>query len=224
MYKRQDKGNHLIYATEQSDILDDISAGRLSENLQEDQDYFHYTKDGREYLVNHVTMAGTGWRMVNLVPLSHITQAVDKLHSTVTSLTVLMALGACMVCLAMYFYVNAPLNRLIHKVSEVNIGGTKIADMEDAKGRQMPVFGIVEAELEISRMVDYIEKLSAQTIKQKEIEQNLRYEMLRAQINPHFLFNTLNVIKWSSMISGAGNIADMITSVSYTHLTLPTIA
>ena len=80
-----DKGNHLIYATEQSDILDDISAGRLSENLQEDQDYFHYTKDGREYLVNHVTMAGTGWRMVNLVPLSHITQAVDKLHSTVTS-------------------------------------------------------------------------------------------------------------------------------------------
>lgn len=146
-----DKGNHLIYATEQSDILDDISAGRLSENLQEDQDYFHYTKDGREYLVNHVTMAGTGWRMVNLVPLSHITQAVDKLHSTVTSLTVLMALGACMVCLAMYFYVNAPLNRLIHKVSEVNIGGTKIADMEDAKGRQMPVFGIVEAELEISR-------------------------------------------------------------------------
>ena len=41
-----------------------------------------------------------------LVPLSHITQAVDKLHSTVTSLTVLMALGACMVCLAMYFYVT----------------------------------------------------------------------------------------------------------------------
>ena len=32
----------------------------------------------------------------------------------------------------------------------------------------MPVFGIVEAELEISRMVDYIEKLSAQTIKQKK--------------------------------------------------------
>ena len=63
-----DKGNHLIYATEQSDILDDISAGRLSENLQEDQDYFHYTKDGREYLVNHVTMAGTGWRMVNWYP------------------------------------------------------------------------------------------------------------------------------------------------------------
>lgn len=57
--------------------------------------------------------------------------------------------------------------------------------MEDAKGRQMPVFGIVEAELEISRMVDYIES-SAQTIKQKEIEQNLRYEMLRAQIIPIF--------------------------------------
>ena len=84
----------------------------------------------------------------------HITQAVDKLHSTVTSLTVLMALGACMVCLAMYFYVNAPLNRLIHKVSEVNIGGTKIADMEDARADRCLYSELWEAELEISESGD----------------------------------------------------------------------
>lgn len=205
--------NHMIYATEQSGILDDITRNAMDEDMDSGQGYFHYVRDGREYLINYVTLAGSGWRLVNLVPLDHITQALDKLHSTVTSLTILMAMGACAVCLAMYIYVNAPLNRLICKVSSVNIGGTRIADMERSGSKSIPVFGIVEAEREISSMVDYIECLSEQTIKQKEIEQNLRYEMLRAQINPHFLFNTLNVIKWSAMISGAGNISDMITSL-----------
>jgi sensor histidine kinase YesM len=38
----------------------------------------------------------------------------------------------------------------------------------------------------------------------------MQYETLRAQLDPHFLFNTLNTIKWSAMASNAGNIADMI--------------
>lgn len=163
--------------------------------------------------MSYVIIVDTGWCVVNLVPLSHTTRVVDKLHNTIAFLTILMALGAYMVYLAMYSYVNAPLNHPIHKVNEINIGGTRITGAEDTKGRQVLVFGAVGAELEISRMVDYIERLSTQAIKQKEIEQNLRYEMLRAQMNSHFFFNTLDVIKWSSIISRAGNIVDIITSL-----------
>lgn len=150
---------------------------------------------------------------MNLVPLDKTTQAIDDLYRTLSFLMFLFALGACGVCFVMYVYINAPLNRLIRKVSQVNIGGTRISEVEEAGRWGKTVFGIVEAEREIGRMVDYIEKLSAETIEQREIQQNLKYEMLRAQLNPHFLFNTLNVIKWSAMISGAANIGDMITSL-----------
>ena len=126
---------------------------------------------------------------------------------------VVVAGAAFLLCLAMYVYVNTPLNRLIKRVSQVNIGGTQVVKKEDREVLNKKNFGIMEAEHEIAGMVDYIEKLSAETLKQRELQQNLKYEMLRAQLNPHFLFNTLNVIKWSAMISGAGNIADMITSL-----------
>ena len=56
-------------------------------------------------------------------------------------------------------------------------------------------------------------------IAQKKLEdekqkQDLEYKMLQSQINPHFLYNTLNSIKWMATIQGATGISEMTTSLS----------
>ena len=187
-----------------------IDTGKLKAQFVSGQGNFYFDKENVLYLVNYQKIENCGWYLVNMIPVTVTTQAVDHFYRSITGLVLLIAFAAAAVCLVMYVYINAPLNRLVRRVSSVNIGGTRVSEAAEISH---PSFGIAETEMEINRMVDYIEQLSAQALKQKDIEQNLRYEMLRAQLNPHFLFNTLNIIKWSAMMSGAANIAGMITSL-----------
>ncbi|MCI5954762.1 MAG: sensor histidine kinase [Lachnospiraceae bacterium] len=45
-------------------------------------------------------------------------------------------------------------------------------------------------------------------------KKDLEYKMLQSQINPHFIYNTLNSIKWMATIQGAEGISEMTTSLA----------
>lgn len=61
--------------------------------------------------------------------------------------------------------------------------------------------------------------LSMNALMEKRIEdekqkQDLEYRMLQNQINPHFIYNTLNSIKWMATIQHAPGIAECVTALS----------
>jgi two-component system sensor histidine kinase YesM len=51
-------------------------------------------------------------------------------------------------------------------------------------------------------------------IHDEKAKNDLEYKMLQSQINPHFIYNTLNSIKWMATIQGSEGIAEMTTALA----------
>lgn len=58
----------------------------------------------------------------------------------------------------------------------------------------------------INQMTDHIQGLLKQQAEMYEQKKNIEISLLQSQINPHFLYNTLDSIRWMAVIQGSKNI------------------
>lgn len=66
----------------------------------------------------------------------------------------------------------------------------------------------------INDLSENVNLLMNKRLEDEKQKRDLEYKMLQSQINPHFLYNTLNSIKWMATIQGASGIAEMTTALS----------
>ena len=66
----------------------------------------------------------------------------------------------------------------------------------------------------VNDLAENVDRLIQTSLADEKQKRDLEYKMLQSQINPHFLYNTLNSIKWMASIQGATGITEMTTALS----------
>ena len=104
--------------------------------------------------------------------------------------------------------INFPLNKVLRKVNAIAMG-----DFSYDPSIEWPnEFGAIGKEL--NHLSTSVVELMENRVQAEKHEKELEYQILQSQINPHFLYNTLNSIKWMATLQQATGIAEMTTALS----------
>ncbi|MBQ1310626.1 MAG: sensor histidine kinase [Blautia sp.] len=104
--------------------------------------------------------------------------------------------------------ITKPVTALLEKIGRVGRGDfSRDPDIEWNNELGDIGIGINELSLNVSALME-------KKVQDEKERQELEYRVLQSQINPHFMYNTLNTIKWMAAIQGADGIADMSTALS----------
>lgn len=149
-----------------------------------------------------------GWELSILTPVSKATEGLVLLRSTII---IAFLVSSLLFLILSYFIaerISRPILNLIRAMRGARLGGLKHIEAESN------TIELAELNNTYNQMVDSLQAL-IQVVYEKEILQSkTELKALQAQINPHFLFNTLEAFYWELEEQGQSELAEIIVAMS----------
>ncbi len=210
--------NGLVYAARDEFInLGDQLDTKLSQAINDAAEGSHggetnYSvpvwNDGtRDYLVFATKLPEFDLYFTGLLPEEYIN---SELNSTTFKIIILMLLiVVVMIALSSFFaYIIAnPLKKVIYGMHEARRGNLTVEVKLNALRE------VEEVSSNFNEMMDEINRLVINVTDKEKQKRVAELKALQAQINPHFLSNTLNTARWMASLQGNHNVDDLISSL-----------
>lgn len=149
---------------------------------------------GEKRLVTVKTISYTGWKLISVVPMKSFSMGMTGMRNLVVLLVALTVLAAVMLNQMVSARISKPLRRLNDSVKEWEAGNM---NPDIYVGGSMEVEHLGKT---LRSTVAQIRQLMDDIVVEQEEKRKSELDALQSQINPHFLYNTLDSIVW--MITG----------------------
>ena len=175
---------------------------------KEPQGNFRTRLDGEECIIAYEKQAVSGLIFFQVLPVS----SLNLDHGVIGGTISLIFFFCFAIGLTLSWFISrqlsAPISRLkkrLEFISQGNFDPDRSIETADEIG------GIGK---QINQMSSRISDLLETRVQSEKEKRDLEIKMLQAQINPHFLYNTLDSIKWIATMQKNSGIVQVVTALS----------
>ncbi len=188
-----DETGKVIYHPKQQLLYSGLTKEKIEEVLACGSKYF-VTEEGEESKLYTVSTSDkTGWRVVGVAYLSELMKNKKETQNLYVFTTAVLLTFTVLLASLLAAAITKPIKELknsMKKVEKGNFGGASVTvNSENEIGSLGNSFNLMTVK---------IKQLMEQNIYEQEEKRKSELKALRSQINPHFLYNTLDSIIWMS--------------------------
>ncbi len=167
-----------------------------------------HIQQGVEHLIVYQRSALTGWYLIASYPIQELIEETNTIYN-VTFISIILAVGAAtLLAYLLVLNVGRPLVSLSHLMKQGRLGDLMVR--ADVRGRDE----ISQLGHHFNLMMDRIQHLIESEYKSQILRKEAQIRALQGQINPHFLFNTLQTMGSIAMINDVPDIKLMCKALS----------
>lgn len=165
------------------------------------------TIGGDSVLLSLKTNEQTGWKICSMVPVGDISAQVQSLNYSIIKTVVACTAGAAIFIFLTSYALTIPVKKLIFAMKEVQRGNFNCR----IKNRRKDEMGCLIDTFNF--MVNKIQTLIKEVYEERLSQKNAELKALQSQINPHFLYNTLDTINWMLLERREYEISNIVISL-----------
>lgn len=202
-----DRNNEFIYQP-QTSVFDKAVIIGLNQGMSGSDGSVERVIGQKSYLVITRKSDYTGWSTVALVPMKSLLTETTRIRNVLATVAIVVFIIIVIGTLQVSSRITRNIRRLRSMMMHVMEGNMTLPAVEihskDEIGQLYQVF---------KSMVEELKRLLEGIVTTEKEKREAELAVLQAQIRPHFLYNTLNTVKYLAKLNGVPNIVEVSESL-----------
>ncbi len=208
-----DSKGHYVYHPDYSKLGNKTKFNELA-NLESESSGSLLIDNNQQEFVSYTLSPNLGWRFFTAAPYEDLRAGIKQIQMVIIWTIVISLIIAYLLGFGFSKSLVRPIHRLRTFMKEVEIGnlnGRVNVESRDEIGQLTAGFNNT-----VEKLSNLLEEVYISKLKETEMSLNKKeaeLKMLQSQINPHFLYNSLETIRGMALEEGRENIASISSSL-----------
>ena len=178
--------------------------------LSHDALSYKTTVFGEQCIIVSNTIDYSDWKIIRIISTAKIDKNIKEIAAIILLVSAFAIIISSGVSFVLSLRITRPILKLNEKMNLVQQGELSLSNLkvevnsDDELGQLNKTFNF---------MVEKINYLIEQSILEQKMKSDMEFQILQAQINPHFLYNTLGTVKWLANIQNIDSISNITTAL-----------